>query len=363
MNNNYYKIDPAFEAYFKGKLKQVFLYITDRCQIHCDHCLYKTTLANREIKLCVSLNLLKIFRDYGAEKLTLIGGEPTLYGIESNNIPLFELIEKAKEYGYKYIRLDSNGQFKRQLIENDSFRKIDNLSISIDGHTASVNDTLRGEGTFKRAIKRLKNAVSSGYYTTITSCIHYGNVDYIEDMISMATDLGVKEYNMHPLFKMGIERDVFTGNAQMKPEDWVNVYEDLREKIDSQRYGIFVRLPQRFVKKSEYRKHPDRYDYCPVRMGERILVHPNGEMRICALCIGSPYSIATYDENEINFGSLQSEIGKERVYRKPCMSQIKDFGDIIPICISYKPHQNEYVWVLQNYDEKFLGIERLIELR
>jgi len=39
----YFKIDPRFAEHFRN-LKQVFLYITDECNLRCIHCLYKTEL-------------------------------------------------------------------------------------------------------------------------------------------------------------------------------------------------------------------------------------------------------------------------------------------------------------------------------
>lgn len=351
-------VDKHFEEYFNGRLHQVFFYITDVCQLYCEQCLYKTTLANREMDFQVALEMLEIYRSYGATKLTFIGGEPTLYGRKEKNKPLFEIIDKAKDLGYKYIRLDSNGQFKDNLLENISFQKLDNLSFSLDGHTAEINDALRGKGTFDKSLKNLQKAVKLGYYATITACIHPRNLDFIEEMIQLAISFGAKEFNMHPLFKMGIDRDNFSGEAHIEPKDWIDTYEEIRRRIDANSYPIPIRLPKRFIASSEYEANPDMYNYCPVKMGERILVHPDGQIRICALCIGSPYHIASYTRDTISFGAPASsnEISLDRIKRKPCMSQIKDFDGLTPLCISYKPFQLEHVWVTQHFDEKYLGV-------
>lgn len=307
------------------------------------------------MNLSVALEMLEIFYSYGARKLTFIGGEPTLYGIKQQNKPLFDVINKAKSLGYKYLRLDTNGQFKEDLLHNDSFKTLDNLSFSFDGLTPETNNRIRGKNTFEKSIDRLKQAIDLGYYATITSCIHPENITQIEDMIDFFTEVGVKEFNMHPLFKMGIDRDDFSGDIHINPKQWVETYAYIRQNINQGKYKIPVRLPQRFIETSEYQANPDIYNYCPVKMGERILIHPNGEIRICALCIGSPYTIASYNTNKITFGAINSEISLDRVTRKPCMSQTKDFGDLTPLCISYKPFQLEHVWVTQHFDRKFLG--------
>jgi MoaA/NifB/PqqE/SkfB family radical SAM enzyme len=351
-------IDPNFTDYFSGRLRQVFLYITDVCGLRCEQCLYKTTLANREMDLGVTIQLIRIFREYGAEKLTFIGGEPTLYGIRQQNKPLFEVIDHARELGYRYIRLDTNGQSNSSILEHDSFRKLDNLSFSIDGHTPEINDRVRGKDTFNRCLNMLRKAVSMGYYVSVTSCIHPGNLMHIDDMINFATEIGADEFNLHPLFKMGISRDDFTGNTDIDPNDWIKEYTRIQTNIRNSVYQIPVRAPQRFVETSEYIRDPHSYNYCPVKMGERVLVHPNGQIRICALCIGSPYHIATYNHNSIIFGAPNSEISKNRLKQVPCMSQTKDFGNLTPLCISYKPYQREYVWVTQKVDENLFGDTR-----
>lgn len=347
------KVDKAFENYFKGRLKQVFYYVTDRCNLRCEHCLYKSTLSALDMKFDIAFEMLSLYKDYGAEKLTFIGGEPTLYGSEKNHIPLFDLINHSKNLGYRYVRLDTNGQFDIDLFDNDKFKKLDNLAFSIDGHLSEINDSIRGKNSYNKCVKNIKEAVNRGYYTTITSCIFQGNLEHIEELIWFASSLGAKEINLHPLFIMGVERDNFTGSAHIKPEVWMTIYQGIREKIDNDTYDIKVRIPQRFVEISDYHKDKKKYEYCPVRMGERVLVHPDGKIRICALCIGSPYHIARHDNSEISFGASNNEIDPSRLERRPCMSQTKDFGGLIPLCISYKPYQSEYVWEMGEFDSNY----------
>lgn len=323
------------------------------CQLHCEHCLYKTTLAPREMDFKTTIQLLELFSQYGAIKMTILGGEPTLFGIHQNNRPLFDVIRTAKEKGYKYIRLDTNGQFDPDLLLNRTFQSLNNLSFSLDGYTAEINDKLRGSKSFLRTVQRMKEAIELGYYVTVTTCVHRGNIHTIKEIIDFVTKIGVKEINMHPLFKMGIERDKFSGNSHLQPKEWLNLYLNIRRNIEKNSYKIRIRMPLRFIKTTEYKKHSDLYTYCPVRMGERLLIHPNGQIRICALCIGSPYAIASYTTKSINFQSRYNEIGHNRLRRKPCMSQTRDFGDLTPLCISYKPFQYEYIWVTQKFDDKF----------
>ena len=56
---------PEFKDYFK-QLQQVFLYVTDRCNLGCEQCLYKPLLRQgEEFRLDVAASLLAEFRKSG----------------------------------------------------------------------------------------------------------------------------------------------------------------------------------------------------------------------------------------------------------------------------------------------------------
>src|SRR5437868_4112315 len=112
MRQKPYVFDDSFAAHFRG-LHQVFMYITDRCNLECEQCIYKPSIShfiNEEIALDDALGLLQAFRALGAGKVTFLGGEPTLYGHRDGGRPLLDLIDGTRDLGYDYVRLDSNGQ-------------------------------------------------------------------------------------------------------------------------------------------------------------------------------------------------------------------------------------------------------------
>jgi MoaA/NifB/PqqE/SkfB family radical SAM enzyme len=293
--------------------------------------------------------------------MTLIGGEPFLYDRHNRGQGLLELVDRAKDAGYKYIRIDTNGQQCQHLLGERSLTHVSNLAVSLDGHDSTTNDQVRGRGSFGRAISFIHEALEWGHYVSVTTCVHRANVDCLDEMISFATALGVRELNFHPLFKMGIARDEFSGETNIAPERWIQEYDRLTAAIARCEYSIPVRVPRRFVTNEEYSIAPWKYEYCPTQMGERILVHPDGDMRICALCIGTSIRIAKYSLNRVEFCGDESEISPDRTNRRPCMSQTKEFGGLTPLCISYKPRQNEFVWVQGQVDDQLFGNRDALE--
>lgn len=351
------QISPEFLNHFKN-LHQVFMYITDRCNLECAQCIYKPSIShfiNEEIPLRTAVDLLESFRNMGASKVTFLGGEPTLYGHRKLGQPLLDLISETASLGYEYVRLDTNGQKTADFLGRPEFNKLNELAFSLDGYSAETNDPLRGRGTFDRAVAAIRLALEKSYKVSITCCVQKLFLDrdergvlYLEKMIRFAEDLGVAQINFHDLFKVGIPMDTWTGNFAPRPIDWIPVYNEIRAKMAAGKFTISVRLPQCFVSKAEFSRNPEFYGYCPVKLGERVMVHPNGTIRICSNLICTGYGVARYTANGIDWDrSAGNEIlGHDLNRATPCTnrSRHKKYGDLVPTCFSFKPEQDEHVW-------------------
>lgn len=69
-------IDEKITELFQGRIKQVFVYLTSRCQLRCHQCLYKPLLTNEcdDIPFDTLSDLLSQFKEYGAFKLSFLAG-------------------------------------------------------------------------------------------------------------------------------------------------------------------------------------------------------------------------------------------------------------------------------------------------
>ena len=361
-----YIIDEEFKNYFQNNLRQVFLYLIDECNLKCEQCYYKQDIYfqvdKKEISFDDAVKLITDFRQMGAIKLTLLGGEPTLYGIKEENRPLLKLIKKAKELGYEYVRIDTNGQFNSKLLEKEEFKMLDEITFSLDGPTKEINDSIRG-CSFEKCVKNIKRAKELGYNIDITSCIskelikrdEKGNL-YLDRMIKFVEELGIEKLNFHNLFKTGVPRDHFSGNLDITIEDWFKVWDEIEEKVLNNEYRIPVRIPQSFTTKENFKQNPEYYGYCSCKTKSRILVHSNGMLRVCALMIGTPYGIARYYDNKIVWDkSPTNELKAHKMNEHtPCTNQFKknQFGKYVPTCISFKPKQEEMIWKELNWENK-----------
>lgn len=364
-----YDVDPLFQAHFR-KIRQVFMYITDECNISCEQCIYKPNVTyneERSIPLPVAVDLLADFFEMGARKVTFLGGEPTLYGFREAHEPLYRLIEASQQLGYEYIRLDTNGQFSPRLLADDRFKLLHEIAFSLDGPTGELNDPVRGPNTFDNCVQNLDYAVSLGYRATITCCIHRDLLTrtsdgdlWIEEMIRFGEKHGVMMVNFHDLFKAGVPMDTWTGDLATSVEDHVAMYAELREKIEAGCFSVHVRLPQCFVTAEEFDSNPEYYGYCPVKLGERIMVHPNGVLRICSNLICSSFGVGRYFDRTIWWDrSGTNELRHHDLDEAtPCTNRSKNktYGKYVPLCFSFKPQQKEFVWSRQlEWDERAQG--------
>ena len=212
-------------------------------------------------------------------------------------------------------------------------------------------------------IEQYKEAKELGYNIDITSCIskelikrdENGNL-YLDRMIRFAEELGIEKMNFHNLFKTGVPRDNFSGNIDITINDWFKVWNEIEPKVENNEYSIPVRIPQSFTTKEEFEKNPKYYGYCSCKNGSRILVHPNGMLRVCSLMIGTPYGIARYYDNKIVWDdSPTNELRAHKMNEDtPCTNQSKHnkYGKFVPVCVSFKPRQNEMIWKELNWEER-----------
>lgn len=360
-----FTIDEKYRQEFQGKINQVFCYITSNCNATCIQCLYKPmkeySLVNRCIEKEQMINLLKAYRELGAIKVTFLGGEPTLHK------DITELIKISKDLGYKYVRIDTNALFKKELLDDPNFKLLDEITFSLDDYTPEINDAIRGANYFERCVSNIKYAVSLGYNAHMTSCIHnrltLRDTDgrlRIDKMIEFAESLGVKTINFHTMFKAHIPRDTWTSDIHTSVEEYLNLIQDyITDNKDKSKHKIKIRFPQAFISKEEFESNKDYYGYCPVKLKDRALIFPDGTIRICSLMIGSAYYVAYHDKEGIHYNNSPTNemLSHDMDHPTPCTHQNKRnvYAPFQPVCISLKPNQSDIIWLEKlNWESKRL---------
>lgn len=125
------------------------LYLTNRCNLRCTHCYINAGKAiDRELSGDEFGAVIDKFARLYQSKVVFTGGEPLLY------TDFFKLAERAKRNNLEVL-LFTNGTLINRKIVNKLEKYVDEIQLSLDGATATVNDKIRGEGVHHKVLEAL----------------------------------------------------------------------------------------------------------------------------------------------------------------------------------------------------------------
>ena len=137
--------NPVAAPYFTPVPELVGVEITNRCNLHCQHCFNCSGEGSvQELSLADLLNLFDQVQEMGLTSIRLSGGEPTLH-------PDFSaIVAQANRRGLR-VSINTHGVYPEGLRRQIADLVIDLFIVSLDG-LQTVNDFIRGKGVFDRAV-------------------------------------------------------------------------------------------------------------------------------------------------------------------------------------------------------------------
>ena len=179
-------------------LRYLELQLTAKCNLSCRHC-YLGKPKNIELNFNSVRKILKEFEDIQGLRLIISGGEPMLY---SN---FWEFNSILPDYNFRKVLLTS-GWFlgKKEALELN----VNEVQVSLDG-LEDGHDTLRGKGSFKRAITAIESVREAGIDLSIATMVHPYNLNDFPKMADLLNRDNVREW--------GIDVPLQTGNLKSPP--------------------------------------------------------------------------------------------------------------------------------------------------
>lgn len=247
------------------------IYLNENCNLRCSHCFVGNKLNNkRNMKWIDFLNIISSARESGASKLSLLGGEPTLYP------HIIEAIKEGFKLGYKSIQLVTNGTKPlTNFLNNYSYPIKPLIVLSIDG-IGEIHDDIRGENSFSELEENITLAQSLNYNLAGITSINTNNYHDIENIIAFCDKYKFSYLNVHRVNPLGFAYL----SKSISAENWLK----LKSRIVEATIGknISINFDLNFVKKStnEKIKKP-----CVVRdeSGGNIMVYPDKKVFKCSL--------------------------------------------------------------------------------
>ncbi len=176
------------------RLREMWLHLTDRCNLACRHCLVSSSpVGERGLDCDAVLALVRQAHDLGAETFYLTGGEPLL---RRDIVDILRAI--TVECGSTAVLLTNGVLLEPELVERLAAlpRGRIYLQVSLDGSTAARNDALRSRGSFEGAVRGIAAAAQAGLDVTIATVALRRNLDDLPAIASLARTLGVRRMHL-----------------------------------------------------------------------------------------------------------------------------------------------------------------------
>lgn len=298
----------------KSWFKNIYIYITDKCQLQCKHCY----LGNRLRKETVMpkedvFNNLFFWKKLGGEKLCFLGGEPTLH-------PQFEdIVKYANKLKYKIITIDTNGLAislaKLSTLKPSDFSYI---QISLDGGSVATNDNIRGKGAFKETLKTIEELCKRGFDVRIICTVNKENLKDCLNILSLADSLGASLVKYHIFSEIGTGKK--HNDLLLSPYEWNNFIKRL-VKLKG-KYKTEIQYQAAYGNKeteSTYLKQG--YRGCTGRRLDRMSIFSDNRVYICSYLF----------DTDLNFANIDLKNNKLRV-RKEKPNELNLFFNKLKKC-------------------------------
>ena len=184
------------------RLREVWLHVTDRCNLACRHCLVSSgPSGERGLDTETITSIIRQARDLGADTFYVTGGEPL---VRPDIVELLRLI--TVEHGAIAVVLTNGTLLDAELAERLSALPARRLflQVSLDGSCAERNDALRTKGSFEQAVRGIRAARAAGLHVTIATVALRRNLDDLPAIAQVARGLGVG--HMHLMWQHVRER-------------------------------------------------------------------------------------------------------------------------------------------------------------
>jgi len=171
------------------RLREVWLHVTDRCNLACRHCLVSSGPRRRPgLPTEVLRGAVRQACDLGADTFYFTGGEPFL---RSDLPPV--LREVTCDYGATAVVLTNGTLLDPELVASLAQLPRDRLflQISLDGSCAERNDAVRSPGSFEPAVAGLRASIAAGLQATVATVVLRSNLDDLIPLADLVRRLGV----------------------------------------------------------------------------------------------------------------------------------------------------------------------------
>jgi radical SAM protein with 4Fe4S-binding SPASM domain len=287
--------------------------LTRKCNLKCPHCYINATTQELKNELTTeeSKNLIDQICEVSRPLLILSGGEPLL------RPDVYELVRYGASKGLK-MGLGSNGS----LIDAIAAKRlkdagIETVSISLDSHIPEQHDEFRGVGgSWEKSVGAIKALQENGVLVQVNTTLTQQNYDQIDDIMSLAENLGVE--NFHLFFLVPTGRGVKM--TDISPAKYENMIKTTFAKVAKHKLNVRPSCAPQFMRiAKDMGLDMSRWIRGCLAGLYYCRVYPNGDITPC------PYL-------PIKLGNIREKSFKEIWFNSDMFKTLRDFDALKGRC-------------------------------
>ncbi|HEY3363304.1 MAG TPA: radical SAM protein [Methanosarcina sp.] len=221
---------PGFDRLVKSQLSsivgkmipdQVTISITEECPNNCIHCALPDTKNRKKLAPEIVKSAIDQVLEMGTTFVIFDGGEPLTYsGLED----LIRYVDSEKAIAGMFT---SGVGLSEERANSLKEAGLYSLTVSFDSAYEDKHDYVRGrKGVFKSAVEAVKNGIKAGLLVNIYVVLSRDNVNELEELYALASELGVHELSFYEIVPTGKWMDhaseILTPKDLRKFDDFVS---------------------------------------------------------------------------------------------------------------------------------------------
>ena len=264
-----------------GRLADVFLFVTNDCNLRCTHCYVSSGdyVPPREMNLQEIKGVIDQARDLGVSRFLVTGGEPFMVR------DIYEIIRYIS--AENDLVLLTNGMFFNDSnvakLRDSIGRGNISFQVSLDGPTAELHNAIRGKHAFEKAIAGAKRLIDSSYDVAISTAVSVHTVDHMTEMTRLVGRLGASAHHILWMQEWGRAIDN-SATLMLTPERVAQVMRDC--KVVGDEIGVTIDNDASLRVRVQG-KHGRKTDLCSCAW-DSLAVFSDGQVYPCVWLAGAP---------------------------------------------------------------------------
>lgn len=254
-------------------------YITDVCNLNCFFCSAKALCGKESVKYENTLKIAKKIVDSGCIYVSFMGGEPTLCDDLLPVIRIFNTNHIFTEIVSNGFGINENFVSELMKLNVDLIR----FKLSLDSCTKSINDSIRGPGSFESVMKALDCLHNKNIDIRLQMVITESNKSQIYDMYKLAESKGCRSFGFSVVMPIGrgVQLPTF------------HIDEEILDQL------IKIRCEEKNTRLQQYNLGIDSYEYMQQIYGTKDIPGLDGNRLSIIKCNGCRYRLCLSKDGDV----------------------------------------------------------------